>query len=281
MEDTLAEQGTGAVTVLEPSSGSFGPAVGELWRYRDLLYFFVWRDVTLRYRQTALGIAWAVLQPLAVTLVFTLVFGRLARVPSDGVPYALFSFVGLLPWTFAAQAVGGAAQSVVSQAHLITKVYFPRLLVPLAAVVTGLPDLGAGFVVLLVLLTWYGVVPGAAVLLLPAFVLLAMVTALGVGVWLAALNVAYRDVRYVVPFLLQLWLFVTPVVYPASLLPERWRSVAGLNPMAGAVEGFRWALLGTPPPTALIGVSAFAAVVVLVTGLLYFRRVEETLADIV
>jgi lipopolysaccharide transport system permease protein len=277
----VTDLGTTPITVLEPSSGGFVPALRELWRYRELLYFFVWRDVTLRYRQTALGVAWAVIQPMAATLVFTLVFGRLARLSSDGVPYALFSFVGLLPWTFAAHAVGGAAQSVVGNAHLVTKVYFPRLIVPCAAVITGLPDLGAGFAVLLALLAWYGIVPGVAVVLLPAFVLLALVAALGVGVWLAALNVAYRDVRYVVPFLLQLWLFATPVVYPASLLPEPWRPLAGLNPMAGAVEGFRWALLGTPRPTALVGISVVVALVVLITGLLYFLRVEETFADVV
>jgi lipopolysaccharide transport system permease protein len=275
--------GTGpalAVTVLEPPPRLLAINLAELWRHRELLYFLVWRDVKVRYKQTALGAAWAVLQPTLTMVVFTLFFGRLAKVPSDGVPYALFTYCALVPWTFFANGVTQSADSLVGNANLLRKVYFPRLAIPMASVLAGLVDLVISFGVLVVLLAAYGRVPTASVLWLPAFVLLALITALGVGLWLTALNVQFRDVRYVVPFLVQMWLFATPVAYPSTLLQEPWRTVYGLNPMVGVVEGFRWALLGTATrPAPVIAVSAVMALLLLITGALYFRSMERTFAD--
>lgn len=252
-----------------------------LWHHRDLVWFLCVRDIQLRYRQTALGVAWAILQPVATMVVFSVFFGRLGKIPSDGVPYPLFAFCALLPWQLFAHALSEASSSLVANQSLITKVYFPRLVIPLAAVLAGLVDFGVSLVVLAGLMVWYGVFPTAAVLLLPALVALAVVTALGVGLWLSALNVRYRDVRYTLPFLTQIWLFATPIAYPASLVPERWRVLLGLNPMAGVVEGFRWALLGTGRVPAMIWVSAAAAVLVLWTGLHYFNRMERSFADVI
>jgi lipopolysaccharide transport system permease protein len=275
--------GTGpalAVTVLEPPPRLLAINLAELWRHRELLYFLVWRDVKVRYKQTALGAAWAVLQPTLTMVVFTLFFGRLAKVPSDGVPYALFTYCALVPWTFFANGVTQSADSLVGNANLLRNVYFPRLAIPMASVLAGLVDLVISFGVLVVLLAAYGRVPTASVLWLPAFVLLALITALGVGLWLTALNVQFRDVRYVVPFLVQMWLFATPVAYPSTLLQEPWRTVYGLNPMVGVVEGFRWALLGTATrPAPVIAVSAVMALLLLITGALYFRSMERTFAD--
>ena len=262
-------------------TGSLGLGLRELWEYRELVGFLVWRDLTLRYRQTVLGAAWAILQPLATTIVFSLVFGRLARMPSDGVPYPLWSFAGLLPWMYFANGLTQASMSLVGSANLITKVYFPRLAIPLAATLAGLLDFAIGLVVLAASMALYGVVPGPAMLLLPLIVLLAVAAAVGVGLWLSALNVQYRDVRFAVPFLIQFWLFATPVVYPSSLLPGAWRAVAGINPMAGVVELFRWAVLGPPPSAPLVIASCAMIAVVLVTGVLFFRRVEERFADVI
>jgi lipopolysaccharide transport system permease protein len=256
--------------------------LGEIWDYRELLYLLAWRDIRIRYKQTALGVAWAILQPLITMAVFTLFFGRLAGLPSDGFPYPLFTFCGLLPWQLFAFALTESTVSVVHHQRLITKVYFPRLIIPLAAVAVGLADFLCTFIVLCVMLAYYGIVPGWAVLTLPIWVMLALASALSVGFWFSALNVRYRDIRYTLPFLTQIWLFATPVAYSSSLIPSDWRALAALNPMVGVVDGFRWALLGTatfPGPTVLM--SSAAVLMLLVTGAFYFRSVERTFADII
>jgi lipopolysaccharide transport system permease protein len=276
------------LSVIEPSTGFGALRLGELWEYRELLYFLIWRDVKVRYKQTALGAAWAILQPLMGAAVFTLFFGRLAGIPADGLPYPLFSYTGLLIWMFFAQGLSQSANSLVGSANLITKVYFPRAIIPLSAVLGGLVDLAVASPVLLILMWHYGVWPGVGALVLPGLLLLALITTSGVGLYLSALNVEYRDVRYVVPFLIQLLLFLTPVIYPASKVapvlarlgaPE-W--VWGLNPMAGVVEGFRWALLRAPThPGPQIVASCVTATLLLVTGAIFFRSVERSLADVV
>jgi len=267
-------------TVIRPSSGWSGLHLRDLWTSRELVYFLVWRDVKVRYKQTALGAAWALLQPLLAMCVFSLFFGRLARVGSDGVPYPLFNLAGLVPWTYFAFSLTEAANSVVGSRQLITKVYFPRLAIPLAPVLAGLVDLAIAFGLLLAVMAWYGFVPGPRILLVPLLVLLTAVTAFGAGLWLAALNVRYRDVRYVLPFLTQLWLFATPVVYPSSLVPAAWRPVYGLNPMAGVVDGFRWALLGAGSPWGTLPVSICTAVALVAGGAYYCRRMERSFADL-
>lgn len=266
---------------IEPSRGWVGLKLHELWEYRELLYFLIWRDVKVRYKQTVLGAAWAIIQPLFTMVVFSVFFGRLAGIPSDGIPYPLFSFTALVPWTFFANGLTQSSNSLVGSSHLITKVYFPRLIIPLSSVTSGVIDFGIAFVVLVGLALYYGVHPGIQLLALPLLVLLALVTALGVGLWLSALNVEYRDVRYVVPFLTQFWMYATPIAYPSSLLHEPWRTVYGLNPMVGVVEGFRWALLGTNPPGPMIYISAVTSIIILIGGAFYFRRMERTFADIV
>jgi lipopolysaccharide transport system permease protein len=254
----------------------------ELWQFRELVYFFVWRDIKIRYKQTAIGAAWAVFQPVMNMLVFSLFFGRLAKMPSGGLAYPIFYLSALLPWMYFAGALSNATNSVVEQQRVITKVYFPRLILPLSAVVPGLLDFAIGFVVFLVMMPFYHVSPGMAIFLFPVFLLLAVATALGVGLWLSALNAIYRDVRYVVPFLVQFWMLASPVAYPSSLVPERWRWVYGLNPMAGVIEGFRWALTGKgQPPGLLLAASAGAVVVVLIGGIAFFNRMEGTIADVV
>jgi lipopolysaccharide transport system permease protein len=269
-----------SVIVVSPSSGLIKLNLGDVWAYRELLYFLVWRDIKVRYKQTALGAAWAVLQPLMTMVVFSVFFGRLAKMPSDGVPYPVFAFTALLPWQLFAYALTESSNSLVSNQNLITKVYFPRLIIPMSAVLSGMADFLISFVVLLGLMWYFGLAPTPAVMWLPLFVVLAIVTALAVGLWLSALNVTYRDVRYTIPFLTQLWMFATPVAYPSSLIPEFWRPLYGLNPMAGVIEGFRWALLGTAhPPGPLLLVSLVVVAVLLVGGLVYFRRMETTFAD--
>lgn len=276
------------VTVIEPSRGWVAPRLDELWEHRELLYFFVWRDVKVRYKQTALGAAWAVLQPLLTMLIFTIFFGRMAGIGSEGLPYPIFSYAGLLPWTFFSQGLGQASNSLVGSASLLKKVYFPRLIVPLSSVLGGIVDFAVAFVVLIGMMFWYGVKPGPGVLLLPLLLLLAAASALGAGLFLSAVNVEFRDVRYVMPFFIQLLLFVTPVIYPASKVTEKLEELGlpgwlyGLNPMAGVIQGFRWALLGSGmPPGPLLAVGTAVTVVLLVGGLLYFRRMERTFADIV
>lgn len=267
---------------IQPSHGWRALDLHEVWRYRDLVYLLAWRDVQVRYKQTALGVVWALLQPLVAMAIFTLFFGILIRVPSDGVPYPLFAYAGLLPWTYFANAAANSSESLVANANLISKVYFPRLVIPLAGVGSGLVDLGVGFGVLVVLLLFFGVVPTLGLLALPALVALAVLTALSVGIWLSALDVQYRDVRYAIPFLIQVWMFATPVVYPASIVPEQYRALYGLNPMVGVVEGFRWALLGrAEPPGQILAVSVCAVLAILISGLFYFRRMERSFADVI
>jgi len=254
----------------------------ELWRYRELAGFLGLRDIKVRYKQTALGAAWAVIQPFFTMVVFSVFFGRLAKLPSEGVPYPIFTYCALVPWTYFATALTQSSNSLVDHARLITKVYFPRILVPAAAVIAGLLDLAIAFVVLVGMLLWYDVTPGPAVLLLPLLALLATLTALAVGLWLSALNVQYRDVKYTIPFLVQFWLFVTPVAYSSTLVPERWRALYALNPMTGVVEGFRWALLGhRAAPGPMLLVSTASVLLLLVGGLFYFRRMEQRFADVV
>ncbi len=270
------------VVIIRPSRGWLGLNLRELWEYRDLLLFLTWRDVLVRYKQAALGVAWAVLQPLLTMLIFSVIFGRLAKLPSDGIPYPLFSYAALLPWQLFAGALQHASISLVNNANLLTKVYFPRLVIPIAAVAAALMDFAIAFGVLLGLLVAYGIQPTWAVLTLPLFVLLALLTALAVGLWLSALNVQYRDVQHMIPFLVQAWMYASPVAYSAGLIPSGgWRLVYGLNPLAGVIQGFRWALLGTQPPDGLMAVSVGMVIVLLVSGLFYFRRMEKTYADVV
>ena len=254
----------------------------ELWAYRELLYFFVWRDVKIRYKQTAIGAAWAILQPFFTMLVFSLFFGRLAKLPTNGLPYPIFYYCALLPWSYFATALQNATNVIVDQQRLITKIYFPRLVLPISAVLSALVDFMAAFGVLIVLMAYYHISPGRGLLFLPGFLLLALLTALAFGLWLSALNATYRDVRYVVPFLIQFWMFASPVAYSTSLVPQRWRWIYGLNPMAGVIEGFRWALTGQGlTPGALFMASGCGVALVLLGGLFYFRRMEGTVADVV
>ncbi|HSK21321.1 MAG TPA: ABC transporter permease [Longimicrobiales bacterium] len=266
--------------VIEPQSGLAMPDLAELWRYRELLFFLIWRDIKVRYKQTVLGASWAIIQPFFTMVVFSLFFGRLAGVPSDGLPYPIFSFAALVPWAFFAHGLMQSAGSLVANQNLVKKVYFPRLAIPIAAVLAGGIDFLIAFCVLLGMMAFYGIAPTAQIVWVVPLLLLALVTALGVGLWFAALNVQYRDVAYVVPFTVQLWLLATPVAYPSSMLPEPWRTLYGLNPMAGVVEGFRWTLLGThSAPGPMLAVSALAAVAILVGGVFYFRRMERSFAD--
>ena len=267
---------------IEPSNTWVSLKLGELWQYRELLYFLIWRDIKVRYKQTALGAAWAIIQPLFSMLIFSLFFGRLAQMPSDGIPYPLFSLAALVPWTFFANGLNQSSNSLVASANLLKKVYFPRLVIPIATVLAGVVDFALSFVVLLGLMAFYGIAPTINLLWMPLFLLLALVTSLAVGLWMSALNVKYRDVRYIVPFVIQVWMFSTPIVYPSSLLPASWRTIYGLNPMVGVVEGFRWALLGTNTvPGFMIAVSATAALLILIGGAFYFRHMEKSFADIV
>jgi len=268
--------------IIKPSRGWFSLHLNELWQYRELLYFLTWRDIKIRYKQTILGAAWAIIQPFLTMVVFTLFFGKLAKIPSEGVPYPIFSYAGLLPWTFFAQAMNQSSDSLVGNAHLITKVYFPRLAVPLSATLAPLVDFCIAFIVLIGMMFYYQIFPTGTLVWLPAFLLLAFATSLGAGLWLSALNVQYRDVRYTVPFLTQLWLFATPVIYPSSTVHGPWRIILGLNPMTGVVEGFRWALLGIgEAPGAMIYTSMGVSLLLVFTGLIYFNRMEKTFADVV
>ncbi len=281
----MQKEATGSVStqviIIRPPRGWVPIDFKALWAYHELLYFLMWREVKVRYKQTALGFAWAIIQPLFMMLVFTLFFGVLAKVPSDGIPYPLFTYTALLPWTLFSEGIARSSGSLVQDANLVQKVYFPRLIMPLSSILSPVIDFAIAFIILVGMMFYYGYVPTVRVLWLPVFVLLAMVTALGVGLWLSAINVKYRDVRYVIPFLTQLWLFASPVVYSSSLVPARFRAFYGLNPMAGVIEGFRWVLLGAEPPSALIAVSVVVALIVLVSGAFYFRRSEKTFADVV
>lgn len=267
---------------IEPTRGWAALKLREMWEYRELLYFLTWRDIKVRYKQTAIGVSWAVIQPFMTMVVFSLFFGRLAQVPSDGMPYPIFSFAALVPWTFFANGLTQSALSLVGNPELITKVYFPRLVMPISSIVTGGVDFILAFVILLGMMVFYGIFPTANIIWLPFFLLLAFITASGVGFWLSALCVRFRDVRFTIPFLTQFWMFITPIAYPSSLLDQPWRTVYGINPMAGVVEGFRWALLGVETrPGAMVALSAVVALAVLVGGAFHFRRLERTFADVV
>lgn len=269
-------------TAITASKGWAPVRLGELWDYRELLYFLVWREIKVRYKQTALGVAWAVLQPVLTMVVFSIVFGRLAGLPSEGVPYPIFTFCALLPWQLFSLSLTQASNSVVANQALITKVYFPRVLVPLASIGVGIVDFVVAFAVLLGMMAFYGIVPGVALLTVPLWALLAVFAALAMALWLSALNVRYRDVRYALPFLAQVWLFATPVAYATSIVPEEWRGLYALNPMVGVVDGFRWALLGlNEPPDVTVAVSSGVTLLAFITGLMYFRRTERTFADII
>jgi lipopolysaccharide transport system permease protein len=282
-ESTLKGGSKPAPLVLRPTRGWSSLNLRDLWVYRELIYFLTWRDLKVRYKQTILGAAWAVLQPFMQMVVFTFLFGRLANFEAQvSVPYPIFSYTGLLPWGLFAKAMGDAGRSIVLNRNMITKVYFPRLVVPIASVLGGFVDFGIAFVVLLGMMVYYGIAPTAMIWTLPFFLLLTLITALGAGLWLTTLNVIYRDVGYVIPFLTQFWLFLTPIIYPASEIPARWQLIYALNPMVGVVEGFRWALLGTrESPGAMLGISAAISIAVLVSGAFYFRRMERTFADMV
>jgi lipopolysaccharide transport system permease protein len=267
---------------IRPSEGWVSLKLRDLWEYRELLYFLIWRDIKVRYKQTVLGASWAIIQPVMTMVVFSLFFGKLGKIPSDGVPYPIFSFAALVPWTFFANGLTHGSNSMVGSANLIKKVYFPRLAIPISAVASGVMDFALAFAVLLLLMFYYGIFPTVRMVWLPAFLLLALVTSLGVSLWLTAMNVQYRDIQHIVPFIVQFWLFATPIAYPSSLLPEPWRTLYAINPMVGVVEGFRWALLGsTTAPGPMIAVSSCAALVILIGGAYYFRRMEKIFADLV
>lgn len=268
--------------LIEPTKGWASLKLNELWEYRELLYFLIWRDIKVRYKQTVLGAGWAIIQPFSTMVVFSLFFGKLGNIPSDGIPYPIFSYAALVPWTFFANGLSQSANSLVGNANMIKKIYFPRLTVPIATVLSGGVDFCLAFVVLLGMMLFYGITPTANIVWLPLFLGVALMASLGAGLWLSAMNVQFRDVRYMVPFVVQLWLFITPIAYPSSLLSEPWRTLYGLNPMAGVVEGFRWSLLGTetaPGPITLV--SALVSLGLLVSGTFYFRRMEKTFADVV
>lgn len=267
---------------LQPSHGLVSLKLYDLWVYRELLYFLTWRDIKVRYKQTIIGAAWAIIQPFFTMVVFSLFFGRLAQVPSDGIPYPIFSYAALVPWTFFANGLTQSSNSLVLNANLIKKVYFPRLVIPISTVLSGVIDFILAFFVLLGMMVFYGIFPTRNVIWLPMLLLLAFVTSLGVGLWFSAMNVQFRDVRYAVPFLVNFWMFATPIAYPSSLLDEPWRTLYGINPMVGVVEGFRWALLGTDTqPGPIVIVSALVAVLIFISGLVYFRKMELTFADVV
>jgi lipopolysaccharide transport system permease protein len=277
--DALSSQ---QVIRIEPSKGWVSLKLGELWEYRELLYFLVWRDIKVRYKQTVLGASWAIIQPFFTMLVFSLFFGKLAKIPSDGIPYPIFSYAALVPWAFFANGLNQASNSLVGSSNLIKKVYFPRMAMPIASILGGIVDFVLAFAVLVGIIFYYGIAPTWNVIWLVFFLLLAFITSLGVSLWLSALYVQFRDVRHIIPFLTQIWLFATPIAYPSSLLSEPWRTIYGINPMAGVVEGFRWALLGTKTaPGPIIFVSSFVALMLMFSGAFYFRRMEKTFADVV
>jgi lipopolysaccharide transport system permease protein len=281
--DPLRHIDTSAPTVvIESQSGIFDFGLRYLWQYRELLYFLVWRDIKVRYKQTALGAAWAVLQPLVMMAMFTIVFSRFAKIPSDGFPYPLFVFAALLPWTLFADSLSRSSLSVVNDANLIKKIYFPRLLIPISNVLVPLVDFVCAFGIMFVMLLWFGVLPTARLLAIPIFLLLALATSFGVSLWLSALNVKYRDVKQTIPFVSQIWFYASPVIYPISMVPEAWRHLYSLNPMTGVVEGFRWALLGgNNPDVEAMGISSVITLLILIGGLMYFRRMERTFADVI
>jgi lipopolysaccharide transport system permease protein len=265
---------------IHPSHGWIPFNLKDLWLYRELLYFLTWREIKVRYKQTVLGFAWAIIQPFFMMIVFTLFFGNLAKVPTGGIPYPLFNYAALLPWTLFAEGITRSGMSLVQDANLVRKIYFPRLVMPIAGILSPVVDFAIAFTILIGMMFYYHFFPSVQMLWLPVFLIMALMTALGVGLWLSALNIKYRDIQYMIPFLIQLWLFASPVVYSSSSLPAQFQAIYALNPMAGVIEGFRWALLGTEPPGSVIFVSLAIVVVVLVTGAYYFRRGEQTFADV-
>lgn len=283
MADAVLKDGTvrGAPLVIEPANGWQALELRDLWKYRELLYFLTWRDIKVRYKQTVLGVAWAVIQPILTMVIFSVIFGQLAKLPSEGIPYPIFTYAALLPWQLFAFALTNSSNSLVSSQNLVSKVYFPRLVIPIASVLPGLVDFAISFVVFAGMMIFYHVPLTARVVFLPLFLLLALTTALAVGLWLSALNVAYRDIRYVVPFLTLAWQYATPVAYSSTLIPEKWRLLFGLNPMSGVVEGFRWALLGSGDVGGLFWISVAIIAILLVSGLAYFKRMEATFADVI
>jgi len=273
-------------TIIQPTKGWFSLQLGALWQYRELLYFLVWRDIKVRYKQTALGVTWVILQPVVSMVVFTFLFGNLLGVPSGDVPYPIFSFAALLPWNYFASSMNKSSTSLVMNTNLVTKVYFPRMVIPISSVLSGLVDFGFGFLVLIGLMVYFRITPTWTIVFLPVFLLLAMLTALGFGFWLSALNVRYRDINYLVPYLIQIWMYLTPVIYSVTLIPEQYRFLLALNPMTAVVEGFRWALLGpylasTQAPGSILFFSFLITLFVLISGAVFFRRTERTFADII
>ncbi|HOE70126.1 MAG TPA: ABC transporter permease [Brevefilum sp.] len=282
MENTQLQKNQTPVTYLKPSKGWLSIDFKELWRYRELVYFLTWRDIKVRYKQAVLGIAWAVLQPVLTVLIFTVVFGILLKTPSQDLPYPLFAISALLPWQLFANALQRSSISLVGNANLITKIYFPRLAIPLSAVMAALVDFGVSFIVLIAMMAYYRYMPGWNMLWLPVIILFALLTALAVGLWLSAINVQYRDVQHMVPFIVQVWMYASPIVYPIDIIPEGiWRVLYGLNPMVGVIQSYRWALLGGDQPDATMWISVLVVIILLVSGLFYFRRMEKTFADIV
>jgi lipopolysaccharide transport system permease protein len=280
--DTLAPVSDVPVITIQPSRGWASLGLRSIWEYRELLYFLAWRDIKVRYKQTAIGAAWAIIQPLLTMALFTAIFGRFAKIPSDGLPYPIFAYSALLPWNFFSGALTRTVASVVGSSHLITKVYFPRLVIPTASTISGIVDFSFSFIVLLGMMVWFGIRPHLGVLALPLLLLLAQATALAVGLWFSALNVKYRDVGYAIPFIVQLWMFASPLAYPVSMIPERWRLLYSLNPMVGVIEGFRWALLGKAHPDWMaLGISITVVTLLLFSGAAYFRRMERTFGDII
>jgi lipopolysaccharide transport system permease protein len=281
MEQILDKKEASAVFI-KPSRGWVLPQIRDVWAYRELLYFLVWRQLKIRYKQTVLGVLWAIIQPFFLMVIFSIFFGRLAKIPSEGIPYPIFAYAGLLPWSYFAKSLNACTESLVGNSHLITKVYFPRFIIPLSSVLSGLVDFSIAFSILLAMMFYYQIIPTLAALLLPFLILMAMATALGVGLWFSALNVLYRDIRYAISFLVQFWFFATPVVYPSNLVPEKWRVLYSLNPMAGVVEGFRGALLGKGQlDWPMFTVSITVVVFLVLTGTFYFRRMEKGFADVV
>ncbi len=285
MNDTLnkskADHFEAPVRIIRPLDGWLPIDLRELWEYRELIYTFAKRDIKVRYKQTALGAAWAVIQPFMMMVVFTIFFGKLAKIPSEGIPYPLFSYAALLPWTLFSEGITRSTNSMITNANIMTKVYFPRLVMPISGILSPLIDFMIAFAILIVMMLYYGFIPTINIIWLPLFILLALMTSMGVGLWLSAFNVQYRDFQYTLPFLIQLWLFASPVVYPSTILPGSYRWIYGLNPMAGVIEGFRWALLGTNPPSTMIAFSFVIVIVLLVSGAYYFKRMEKTFADVV
>ena len=281
MELTSGSMARVPTVVIQPTKGLFHLELGALWQYRELLYFLAWRDMKARYAQTVIGVGWAIIQPLFTMVIFTVIFGKFARMPSDGLPYPVFAYVALIPWTYFARSIERSGNSLVGETGLVKKVYFPRLILPISATIAGLLDFIISFVVLLGMMAWYGFSPTWGILTLPFFLLLILFTAVSVSLWLSSLNTRYRDISYVIPFLTQVWMYASPVVYPVSVVPERWRLLYSLNPMAGVIEGFRWSLLGKKSPDFIImALSATAVLFIFLTGLVYFKRTERTFADI-